>query len=199
MDGSDDPALQEGLPNGLDPNAVPQPVNRYSQLRSDFAKADAPNIFVSMAQTEFLKAEAAERGWISGNAETFFRNGVRAAINQLKLYGANANLFDDAAINTFASTLAYPSGGTLAQKLEAINTQYYIASLLDGYESFANWRRTGYPVLTPVNFPGNVTGGTIPRRLQYPASENGVNGSNLEVAIGRQGNNNFTTRVWWDK
>jgi hypothetical protein len=198
-DGNDDPASQVGLPNGLDPNTIPMALENYSRLRADFVQPNAPNILVSHAQTTLLVAEAIERGWVTGDAEATFRAGVKSAIDQLKLYNADAALFDNAAITAFAEGVTYPAAGTLDQKLEAIHTQYWIASLLDGYESFANWRRTGYPVLTPVDYAGNVTGGTIPRRLQYPASESGVNGENLQEAIDRQGPNAFTTRVWWDQ
>jgi hypothetical protein len=199
-DGTSDPDAQLGLPNGLDANMlVPtgKSINRFSIVRSDLIKPDAPNILISHAQTLFLQAEAVERGWVTGDAEALFRAGVESAINQFKL-SAPASLFNDAAIANYAQTeIDYPAG-TLEEKLEAINTQYYIASFLDGYESFANWRRTGYPVLTPVNFTGNITNGTIPRRLQYPANEYGVNGDNLSAAIARQGPDTFTTRVWWD-
>lgn len=195
-DGIDDPQYQLGLPNGLDASTVPKPQTRYSHVRSDLIKPDAPNILVSHAQTLFLQAEAVERGWITGDAEALFRAGVESAINQLKL-SARPGLFDDTEISNYASTLPY--GTSLESKLDAINTQYYIASFLDGYESFANWRRSGYPVLTPVVYTGNVTGGTIPRRLQYPANESGVNGDNLRLAIDRQGPDLFITRVWWDK
>jgi hypothetical protein len=200
--GTADPAAQLGLPNGLDANglaATGKTINRFSIVRSEIIKPDAPNILVSHAQTLFLQAEAVERGWVTGDAEALFRAGVQSAIDQLKL-SAPASLFNNAEISEYAQNeIAYPSAGTLEQKLEAINTQYYIASFLDGYESFANWRRTGYPVLTPVNFPGNVTNGTIPRRLQYPANEYGVNTFNLEMALQRQGPDKFTTRVWWDE
>ena len=200
-DGTDDPNAQLGLPNGLDANGLAstgKTISRFSIVRSDLIKPDAPNILVSHAQTLFLQAEAVERGWITGDAEALFRAGVESAINQLKL-SAPAALFDDAAIADYAENeIEYPTGGTLEEKLEAINTQYYIASFLDGYESFANWRRTGYPVLTPVNFTGNVTNGTIPRRLQYPSNENGVNGDNLSAVVARQGPDTFTTRIWWD-
>jgi hypothetical protein len=55
--------------------------------------------------------------------------------------------------------------------LQQINEQYWVAGFMDENECFANWRRSGYPVLTPVNYPGNVTGGTIPRRFTYPQTE----------------------------
>ncbi|MBT1695790.1 SusD/RagB family nutrient-binding outer membrane lipoprotein [Fulvivirgaceae bacterium PWU4] len=202
--GTADPAAQVGLPNGRDGSAsYPLPsgktINRFSIVRSELIKPDAPNILVSHSQTLFLQAEAAARGWITGDAEALFRAGVKSAIDQYKL-SAPAALFNDAAITNYAqNVVAFPTAGTLDQKLAAINTQYYIASFLDGYESFANWRRSGYPVLTPINFPGNVTGGTIPRRLRYPASESGLNGDNLKIVEARQGADLFTTRVWWDK
>lgn len=72
-------------------------------------------------------------------------------------------------------------------------------TFVDEQEIYANWRRTGYPQLTPVNFPGNVTNGTIPRRIKYPTSEYSVNSSNLAKALERQGRDVFTTRIWWDK
>jgi hypothetical protein len=98
---------------------------------------------------------------------------------------------------SFANGLTY--GSSLEERLKSINTQYWIATLLDGEEAFANWRRSGYPQLTPVNYPGNYTGGQIPRRLQYPAAETGVNAANYNAAVSRQGPDNFNTRVWWDK
>lgn len=193
---NDDISIQKGLPNGTDPNGFTG-LETFSQIRSGFADAEDPNILVSHAQTMLLMAEARERGWIStGAADTYFRQGVVSAINQLRLYSVSSGLFDDAAINTFANGLAFPA--TTAGKLQAINEQYYIASLLDGYEPHANWRRSGFPVLTAVNFPGNYTSGVIPRRFQYPASELGLNGASLNAAIARQGANTWVTRVWWD-
>jgi hypothetical protein len=71
-------------------------------------------------------------------------------------------------------------------------------SLLNHIESWSNWRRTGLPKLTPVNYPGNETNGQIPRRLRYSQGEYGVN-PNIDVANGRQGADLFTTKIWWDK
>ena len=71
---------------------------------------------------------------------------------------------------------------------------------MDEYECFANWRRSGdLPYLTPVNYPGNGTGGTIPRRLTYPPSEKITNGANYNAAVARlAGGDKMTSRVWWD-
>jgi hypothetical protein len=83
--------------------------------------------------------------------------------------------------------------------LEQINTQYWVASFLNGPEAFANFRRSGYPALTPNPFAGKEISGQFIRRLTYPDSEQSVNSGNIQAAISRQGPDNLDTRVWWDK
>ena len=70
---------------------------------------------------------------------------------------------------------------------------------MDENESFANWRRSNYPTLTPVNYPGNVTNGTIPRRFTYPQGEASTNSTNYNSAVSDLSNGDkMTSRVWWD-
>ena len=88
--------------------------------------------------------------------------------------------------------------------LEQINTEYYIHTFCNEYEAFANWRRTGYPKLTPsqnaASYPNNVTNGEIPRRFIYPTSEITANPVNYNDAVKRlSGGDKMTSRVWWDK
>lgn len=111
--------------------------------------------------------------------------------------------------NQFTSGLA-PSEGEIANylrlnpynastALQQINTQYYINTFSDEYESFANWRRSGYPVLKTVTYVGNVTNGTVPRRFTYASSEATINSKNYLEAVGRlSGGDKMTSRVWWD-
>ena len=82
-----------------------------------------------------------------------------------------------------------------------ISEQYWAATLLNEYESFSNWRRTGYPTLTPTNDPGNVTGGTYSKKVNIPNWRGAsTNAENFAAAIARQGPNDYgTTKVWWDK
>jgi hypothetical protein len=65
-------------------------------------------------------------------------------------------------------------------------------------EGWADWRRTGYPALTPVNYAGNATGGTIPRRLIYPLEEITLNAAAYKAAVAHMGGDLFTTKMWWD-
>jgi hypothetical protein len=86
-----------------------------------------------------------------------------------------------------------------ASPLEQINTQYWIASFLNGPEAFANFRRSGFPKLAPNPFPGKGIKGNFINRLSYPTSEISVNKANLDASISRQGANDLDTKVWWDK
>jgi hypothetical protein len=55
-------------------------------------------------------------------------------------------------------------------------------------------------VLTPVNYPGNVTSGTIPRRLIYPNTEVSNNPAGYAAGVASlNGGDLLTSRVWWDK
>ena len=154
---------------------------------------DDPMFFMTYAEVELLKAEAAVRGWHSGDAATHYANGVRAAMQYLVMYDANAAIAE-ADIDAYLAANPYDAGNAMEQ----INEQIWAATLLNEYEGYANWRRTGYPALTPVNFSGNVTGGTIPRRLRYREAEAVANPDNYNAAVSKQGPDEFTTRIWWD-
>ncbi|MBT8305972.1 MAG: SusD/RagB family nutrient-binding outer membrane lipoprotein, partial [Maribacter sp.] len=139
-------------------------------------------------------AEAAERwGLAGGDPEPHYNAGVRAAMKMLELYGP-AGAIADADIDAYLLANPFDAGNALEQ----INTQYWAATFLNEYEAFANWRRTGYPALVPVVYPGNVTNGTIPRRLTYSVSEQSNNPENYAAALSAQGPDELTTRVWWD-
>ncbi|TDQ31054.1 SusD/RagB family nutrient-binding outer membrane lipoprotein [Zeaxanthinibacter enoshimensis] len=199
-DGSTDPADLKGLPNGLDANLLLQQTGEedttpYAEPnRNIITGEDAPMFFQTYAEVEFMLAEAAVRwGLAGGDPEPHYNAGVRAAMNMLELYGSAA-VIDEADISAYLAANPFDS----ANALEQINTQYWAATFLNEYEAFANWRRTGFPVLIPVNYPGNETNGTIPRRLTYPESEQSNNAENYQAVLAAQGPDLLTTRVWWD-
>ncbi|KKM66523.1 hypothetical protein LCGC14_1480300 [marine sediment metagenome] len=87
----------------------------------------------------------------------------------------------------------------MEEQMEQIQTQKWVALFLDEYEIFSNWRRTGYPELVTVNYPGNLTGGQIPTRFVLPDSEGTINMTNFQEAVDRQGQgNSLISKVWWD-
>lgn len=199
-----DPTVQIGMPFGFDMGTITSEVTKsklasfydYSQVdRTRMVKTTAPMFLVTAAQTQLLLAEAAQRGWITGTtAETFFNRGVRLHMEQMALYDANSAV---SATSIDAYLKANPYDGTKA--LEQINTQYWIASFLNGPEAFANFRRSGFPNLAPNPFPGKSIKGSFIRRLTYPISEISVNKNNVDEAISRMGADDLDTKVWWDK
>lgn len=206
--GSKNPADQIGMPMGYDNGTIVARAAAdglasfydYSQLdRRRMGKNTAPIFFVTAAQTQLLLAEASFRGWISGgSAAQYFANGIKAHMDQMATYDAGAAV---AAADRDAYIASHPL--LAGKELDQINTQYWIASFLNGPEAFANFRRSGYPALPPNPYgqPNNpdVPNGTFIRRLTYPTSELSVNTTNVNAAIEKQGADKLSTRVWWDK
>ena len=206
--GSASGGVQAGMPNGstgsdytdLNGNTVPGIATRhaYSAVASALQGRDVPMVFQTYAEVEFLKAEAAIRGWTSGSAETHYNNGVTAAMKMLKQIYPATTAITDAEISTF---LAGP--GKLAASFpanwEMVMNEYWKATLLNEYEAYANWRRTGYPTLTPTKHPNSETNGQIMRRMIYPGGEASTNAENYAAAVARQGADDWMTRMWWDK
>ncbi|MEN7548503.1 SusD/RagB family nutrient-binding outer membrane lipoprotein [Rapidithrix thailandica] len=188
----------KGMPNGLDATTIQDyeggsDLDTYSRINPLFVLVSSPMVFQTYAEVAFLLAEAIERGWHAGNAAEMYEAGVWAAMKQYSIYDPSLEIAD-ADIETYLAANPYNP----AQWEQILGEQYWVATFLNEYEAYANWRRTDYPKLTPVNYPGNQTNGTIPRRLRYPGGEASLNPDNYQAAINRQGPDLLTTRMWWD-
>jgi len=200
------PGVQKGLPNGYDyssiktliPGWTDDMLAEYSEINLNTVGSNStPSIFQSYAEVELYLAEAALRGWGPGDPKTHYENAVTASMQVEALYPGGMSV-PASAISAYLSANPY-TGGTFDQQMQQIHTQLWVSLFMNNIEVYANWRRTGYPVLIPVNYPGNATGGTISRRLPYPQSEASLNTDNYKAAVQAQGPDLFTTRVWWDK
>ena len=77
-------------------------------------------VFQTYAEVEFLKAEAAIRGWTSGDAKTHYENGVKAAMMMLKdiypastaITAAEADAYLAGAGDASTSVLVFGGGPT---------------------------------------------------------------------------------------
>ncbi len=175
-----------------------------------FVAANSPIVVVPAAYVLLAKAEAAQRGWISGSAEDFYNAGVRASFEQWGVTGADAYLADAANFNSgggggaqIGFDPAFPSvpGGdaNTSTPLQRIQLQRYLASFGDGIQAWSEWRRTGVPNLKPTTFATNNPK-EIPRRLVYGTSEYALNPDNVEEAASRlQGGDVMNARMWWDQ
>ena len=198
-----DMSVQIGMPMGFDNGTIPAQVSKdglasfydYTQLdRTRMGKLTAPTYIVTYAQTQLLLAEAAQRGWTTGNAADYYNAGVTAHMQQLGDYDPTS-LVSNADIATYLQKNPYVA----ATGLEQINAQYWVASFLIGPEAFANFRRSGFPALTPNPYPGKEIKGNFINRLSYPDTEISVNKVKYDEAVARQGADNLDTKVWWAK
>jgi hypothetical protein len=167
------------------------------QLANWMITNDAPYFHITYAETELLLAEANQR-WnlnLGVDAKTHYQNGVEAAMRQLALFKGGPVL-SSTEIENFKTDNPLPPGN----ELKAIDTQLWVALLLNGPEAYANWRRTGFPVLLPA-ITGESTAATTPRRFEYPLTETEQNATNINKAIAaiEGGIDDWTKRVWWDK
>lgn len=188
---------QKGLPNGLDAGTLQDflgktganPMEEFSVINPMMLDDDEDYVFMNYSEVEFLLAEAAQKG-IAGvtDAEGHYNKGVKAALQQWDNYDASLMVSDEVAD---AYVAANPYDG-----LESIGEQMWASKFLNWWDSWADWKRTGYPVLTPINYQGNITGGTIPRKLRIPNGELSNNPDNFQS--GATLPNEYTTRVWWD-
>ena len=165
-------------------------ISIYNDRKSTF-----PYLFMSYSDLCFYKAEAALLGWAGlnpGNAESFYQAGIRAA---MKVAPYNIS---DLQIDAYISNEGTLTG-TADEQLEKIMDQKWISLFMRHYEAYAEWRRTGYPKLTPGPNQG-VTNGTIPRRGVYSGTERFRNTDQYKAASDRMlKGDSYLSKVWWDK
>lgn len=179
-------SLYVGVPNGLLPEDLSDiDIPRTSMIGSFFRRAEAPGYIMTFAELNLLKAEAAQRGFISGPAKEFYEQGITASLDQYGLSGLSDYLTQDEI--SFNSSTA----------LQKIGEQMWISLYGQGLEAWNKWRRTGYPDLQPS--VGNDNNDQIPVRMEYPFQLETNNPENYNEAINRQGANSINTPVWWDK
>lgn len=198
-----------------------------------FAKADVagysmPNFSATSdllvfcaAETAFLRAEAALKGW-GGDAKSFYEQGIRLSMTQYNVSQdkIEAYITDEesipgshsdprsASLNytpTTQITIAWDNSATTEQKLERIITQKWIANYPLGLEAWAEFRRTGYPELFPCVDNLNtaiITNNTRGmRRLRFPYTEKQNNSTYYNGGVSQLGgpDNEATDLVWAKK
>ncbi len=175
---------------------------RYTQLNYNvFGSNTAPLFVATFAQTQLLLAEARLRGWIStGSVVGYYEAGIRASMDEYRLY-PNAMAIPDLNYQSYKRQPAVALTGVFASDLAKINTQYWIVSLGNTAETFANFRRTGLPALTPNPYgtPLPASTGGFARRVPYPSIERSANAANYAAAVASiGGTDDVTRRVFWD-
>jgi hypothetical protein len=161
-------------------------------LRGDLRQQDDPLVIVSASQVLLARAEAADRGWTTENAATMLQNGVNASFSQWGVAAPPASYFTQTGV-VFTS----PTG--TGANLKQIATQRYIATYPNGLQGWSEWRRTGFPVLTPAPDALNPSK-QIPRRYTYGQGEYATNANEVKAkAAAMPGGDTQDAKVWWDQ
>lgn len=144
---------------------------------------------LSYADVLLARAEAAFLGWTDEDYTQLYQDGIQASWEAWDVF--EQDVFDSYMQKT---AIALAPGN----EIEHIATQRWLAFFPNGNQGWSEWRRNGYPELTPSPSPVN-TSGEIPRRFPYYSAEYNLNGVNLQAAVDRiNGGDTMDGRVWWD-
>lgn len=208
-----------GLRNGMIPAEQTLPQNDYSQASNLNARLTPDSMYSTpisvlySAESYFLRAEGALKGWdMGGTAADFYAKGIEMS---LRTWGVT----DMTTINNYINSSNVPSapGGYFntaaltdipvkfssdpAQQLEQILTQKWLAVFPDGFEAWAEMRRTGYPKFYPLIHSENpdVAATEMIRRIPFLDFDKATNAAAVEAAVPLLGGpDNAATRLWWD-
>ena len=154
-------------------------------------------ILMNYAELQFILAEAAAKGWISGNMITYMEKGMAGAINYwVPAFPANPGSvqFKDYIKD---SDIDLKAAQSLEEKMEQIHIHKYYAMFLVDMQQWFEYRRTGHPILPKG--AGMRNNGVMPARMTYPVYVQSANPTNYKAAIIAQGADEIYTNVWWQK
>ena len=196
-----------GRPNGLLSTSSLAPPNKYVSRFGTYWRTtpDATMYFITYGEVLLLEAEAAERGWTSGNAAALYAAGIRAALEQWGISNANINAYLAQPGVQYDALGAATCGDVLSNTcghLTQIAYQLWIQLYMNGEEAWTEWRRTQVPSLMPgpdaTQNAGVLNG--LPERMPYDDQEAVLNAANLTAAVQRQGfpaSNDLFTPLWF--
>ncbi|WP_452221790.1 SusD/RagB family nutrient-binding outer membrane lipoprotein [Lacinutrix salivirga] len=177
-----------GLLNGIDPSETSVALADYSlagtSFREDTATLDAN--FITAWEVQFALAEAAARNLITADAQNLYETGVAFAFEYWNTALPTDYLSGNAAFNAAGTT-----------PIQQIITQKWIANVINGYEGWIEYRRTGFPELRTIS--ASFNNDLIPVRMPYPAEEEALNNENYTQAAIATNDNSINVKVWWDE
>ncbi len=200
-----------GIPNGL-LSATAGAYNgnglaNTSKIGRYFTQGTTPGMLMSYQELQFILAEAAHKDYIPGGdtkAEEYYVEGITSSyymytdeIEQgfVDFYGKDPG---ESSVDDMLSLFLEDGGWVYdpSKAMEQIATQKWVAMFDQGLQAWFEWRRLGFPVLTPAA-DGVID--QIPVRAFYPSDEFAKNSVNVAAAAAALGGpDDLTTKVWWD-
>lgn len=188
-EGEIDTAKYVGLPVGLrqpdyynnNPTPGQSVQNQHvSQLTDMFRQATGPLLrarLATAAESHFILAQAALKGWNAGSAESNYYEGIKASLQTWGLADKYESFIEE-------PTVKY--NGTLEQIIE----QKWTSGFTMAAESWFDFRRTGLPALKAGPASSEPV---LPVRFIYGDNELNVNSANADAAIARLEDNQYTS------
>lgn len=139
-------------------------VSRFSTLFRQNAHKYLQATVMNADEVQFDLAEAAAKGLISGNANTYYTAGITAAMQRWGI--------SDAAIATYMAQDKVKLPSDKAGQLQKIAGQKWLALFCVAPEAYFDIRRTGLPNIFSNGYLSNYQ---FPIRLRYPSNELGQN------------------------
>jgi len=163
-----------------------------SKIGDWFLNNNTPGVVLSYSETCLLLAEACLNGAWEGDAGEWLKKGVRAHMEFMNEYLDPDKQITQQEMDDYLGSMPEAT-------LEEIITQKWISYAFEnGYEAWAEYRRTGFPVLT--DYYGNpIDPSTFPKRMIYPNTEYTLNRYNYNQAVLWLGGDTQFERVWWDE
>lgn len=170
----------------------------YSYIGEWFLKPDAEYVFLSYAESCFLRAEAALKGWWpNASADTYYYQGIDASFSHYGLSDSDAQAYKDTpgiqwgtASDTTGreaefydwmqiATSYVPAGDYMRQ----IAMQYWLAIPMQEVEAWALIRRTRLLDFEPqfATYSGDFL--YVPQHIPYPSSEYKTNTNEVQQAV----------------
>ena len=158
----------------------------YSRVNDLFVENPTGNVYyLKYAEVEFIKAEAAQRGFVGGSAKDAYEAAITASCQEYGIDGADID--------------TYLQGSKVAfnNNLEQIYIQKWISLFRQSWEAWAEMRRTDIPTLDAAANSIHTGHNRPPFRFSYPDTEVKLNGDNIPTDV-NEVDNYWGYQIWWD-
>ncbi|WP_079718350.1 SusD/RagB family nutrient-binding outer membrane lipoprotein [Parapedobacter luteus] len=177
--------IYAGMPSGYAPG---RGVERMSTLLVSLKQDPLLGNIMNCAELQFILAEAALKGYITGDPHSYYEAGVVSAITHWGLEVPEGHLEKNA--------LKWDDNLNFNEKMERIHLQKYYTLFFTDFQQWHEHRRTGHPVLPKGE--GLMNDGRMPSRLMYPINVQTLNRANYLEAVQAMGGDDLNVKVWWN-
>lgn len=193
---STEPTL-DGLPYGLQSY---EGIGSSAQISLYVTSPTSPFPILTSAYTYLNRAEAAALGWTSEIALDMLSEGIIQSYKSVSENFGTVSGLDPIDISGDAEAFATArvlDAATVGIE-QVIGEEKWTALFSQTFDAWAEYRRTGFPLLTPS--PAPLNNGEIPSRYLYPTSEINLNNANWKNGVSTltPADDKNSSKVWWD-